>query len=196
MSKHQHRKPDLLRAARATIALGVVVAILGIIRFLYAEWPNRVDLEAGIQSVLETFSKTLLIYGGGVVALAGAWLYEQGTKREYRQRLEKAAEDPRQRLEERIQAVSAAFAEAAALMGDLQRDLAAQQVAREAILAQAEEQQRLLSLNQEQAENIRHILLGETKATIWAERRQQWFFFALGALVSIPIGALINLLVP
>ncbi|MGW4413069.1 hypothetical protein ACWEJ6_54625 [Nonomuraea sp. NPDC004702] len=51
-------------------------------------------------------------------------------------------------------------------------------------------------MNIEQAENIRQILLGETKATIRAERRTQWMFFALGAAVSIPIGVAINLLVP
>ncbi|MBF8192086.1 hypothetical protein ITP53_41690 [Nonomuraea sp. K274] len=81
-------------------------------------------------------------------------------------------------------------------MDDLRRDLEAQQVAREALITQAEEQQRLLEANEEQAERIRQILVGKTKATIRAERRQQWMFFALGMAMSIPIGVVINLLVP
>ncbi len=89
-----------------------------------------------------------------------------------------------------------AFTDVVRLMDDLRRDVEAQQAAREVLLTQAEEQQRLLSVNREQAEKIRQILVGETKATVRAERRQQWMFFALGVLVPIPIGVLINLLVP
>ncbi|MFD8529437.1 hypothetical protein ACFV0L_18655 [Streptosporangium canum] len=113
-----------------------------------------------------------------------------------RARLAEAREDPRQSLDHRITEVNRAFAEAASLMGDLQRDLASQQAVREALVAQAEEQQRLLEINQDQAENIRHILVGETKATIRAERRTQWMFFGLGLAASIPVGVAINLLVP
>ncbi|MER7363302.1 hypothetical protein [Nonomuraea wenchangensis] len=104
--------------------------------------------------------------------------------------------DPAERLKRRVIAINATFSEAATLMSDLQRDLAAQQAAREVLVAQAEEQQRLLEVNEEQAEKIRQILIGETKATIRAERRQQWMFFALGVVVSIPIGVMINLFVP
>jgi hypothetical protein len=39
-------------------------------------------------------------------------------------------------------------------------------------------------------------VIGETKATLRAERRTQWMFFALGLAASIPIGVLINILVP
>jgi hypothetical protein len=106
------------------------------------------------------------------------------------------AEEPGERLKRRIRAVNTAFTDAAVLMDELQRDLDAQQAAREQLLAQADEQQRLLAVDQEQAEKIRQILVGETKATIRAERRQQWLFFALVVTVSIPIGVLINLLVP
>ncbi|MEU6778577.1 hypothetical protein ABZ912_05190 [Nonomuraea angiospora] len=112
------------------------------------------------------------------------------------QRIAQAAEDPRERLRQRAQVVTEAVSEAAKLMDELRRDLEAQQAAREALVAQAEEQQRLLEINQEQAEKIRHILIGETKATIRAEQRQQWMFFALGVVVSIPIGVMINILVP
>lgn len=104
--------------------------------------------------------------------------------------------DPRTRLRSRIQGVNAAFAEAGELMDELRRDLEAQQTARDILLAHAEEQQQLLELNQEQAEKIRRILVSETKATIRTERRQQWMFFALGILVSIPIGIAINVFVP
>lgn len=89
-----------------------------------------------------------------------------------------------------------AFVAATTLMDDLQREIAAQQAALRELTRQAEEQQRLRDIDPEQAERIRQILVGETKATIRAERRQQWMFFALGVLASIPIGVAINLLVP
>ncbi|WP_182909344.1 hypothetical protein [Microbispora sp. H13382] len=110
--------------------------------------------------------------------------------------LDQAQPDPGQRLRNRIDGVNRAFTDVVRLMDDLRRDVEAQQAAREVLLTQAEEQQRLLSVNREQAEKIRQILVGETKATVRAERRQQWMFFALGVLVPIPIGVLINLLVP
>ncbi|QYC42522.1 hypothetical protein Nocox_24595 [Nonomuraea coxensis DSM 45129] len=79
-------------------------------------------------------------------------------------------------------------------MDELERDIQAQQAASEALLTQAEEQESLLAINQEQAEKIRKIIVGETKATIRSERRQQWMFFAAGLLLSIPIGVLVNLI--
>ncbi|WP_189243163.1 hypothetical protein [Planobispora rosea] len=126
-------------------------------------------------------------------ALIGAFF--MAARRE-RERMNRAEEDPGEALRRRINAVNTAFAEAAKLMDDLRRDLDAQQVAREELLAQAEEQQRLLEVNQEQAEKIRQILVGETKATIRAESRKQWLFFALGALTSIPISVAVELLTP
>ncbi|MEV4016365.1 hypothetical protein AB0J35_38290 [Nonomuraea angiospora] len=111
-------------------------------------------------------------------------------------RIGQVAEDPKKVLRDRVTRVNAAFAEATALMDELRRDLDAQQAARDALLAQAEEQQRLLEIDKEQAEKIRQILIGETKTTIRAERRQQWMFFALGVAASIPIGVAINMLVP
>lgn len=104
--------------------------------------------------------------------------------------------DPGERLQTRIEAVNEAFSEAATLMDELRRDVEAQQAVREALLVEAERQQKLLDIDREQAEKIRQILVGETEATIRAERRQQWMFFALGTLMSIPIGVAINLFVP
>jgi hypothetical protein len=107
-----------------------------------------------------------------------------------------ADEDPGERLQRRIEAVDTAFAEAASLMDDLRRDLEAQHAARDALLEQADEQQQLIELNREQAEKIRKILVGETKATIRAERRREWLFFLLGflasAAASVPIGIWVN----
>ncbi|MFI7134391.1 hypothetical protein ACIBQ1_52600 [Nonomuraea sp. NPDC050153] len=117
-------------------------------------------------------------------------------RREARARLAQAREDPGQSLGRRVERVNAAFAEAASLMDDLRRDLEAQKAAREALLTEAEKQQSLLEVNEDQAEKIRQILVGETKATIRAERRQQWMFFGLGVAASIPIGVMINILVP
>ncbi|MEO3871417.1 hypothetical protein ABGB18_21600 [Nonomuraea sp. B12E4] len=120
------------------------------------------------------------------------WAY----RRETRARLAQVREDPGQILNRRVEQIKGAFSEATTLMEDLRRDLEAQQAARESLIAQAEEQQRLLEVNEGQAEKIRQILIGETKATIRAERRQQWMFFVLGLAASIPIGVMINILVP
>ncbi|WP_182887119.1 hypothetical protein [Microbispora sp. H10885] len=109
-----------------------------------------------------------------------------------RRRLDAAADEPGKRLNDRIRAVSDAFTEAATLMNELQRDLKAQQAARETLLTEAQRQQKLLEVDKEQAEKIREILIGETKATIRAERRQQLLFFALGLVASVPIGVLVN----
>ncbi|WP_405085056.1 hypothetical protein [Microbispora sp. NBC_01389] len=109
-----------------------------------------------------------------------------------RERLGAAADKPGKRLNDWIKAVNDAFTEAATLMHELQRDLRAQQAAREALLTEAERQQKLLEVDQEQAEKIREILVGETKATIRAERRQQLLFFALGLAASVPIGVFVN----
>ncbi|MFI9841604.1 hypothetical protein ACIHFD_31535 [Nonomuraea sp. NPDC051941] len=107
-----------------------------------------------------------------------------------------AKEDPAQVLRRRVQAVNQAFTEAVALMDLLRRDLDAQQAAREALLAEAERQQRLLELNEEEAEKIRQILIGETKASIRAGRRRELRFFLAGILLSaalsIPIGIWVN----
>ncbi|MER7506094.1 hypothetical protein AB0L05_30480 [Nonomuraea pusilla] len=132
----------------------------------------------------------------GAVSIVIATTGTVTVTRDWQRRLAHAAEDPGKVLRDRITRINDAFAEAASLMEDLRRDLEAQQAARETLVAQAEEQQRLLEVNEEQAEKIRQILVGETKATIRAERRQQWMFFTLGVLVSIPIGVAINLLVP
>ncbi|GAA3518703.1 hypothetical protein GCM10023075_81030 [Streptosporangium album] len=81
-------------------------------------------------------------------------------------------------------------------MDELRRDLEAQQAARETLLVEAEQQQRLLEINTEEAEKIRQILVGETKATIRAERRREWMFFLFGflasAAASVPIGLWVN----
>ncbi|WP_433355567.1 hypothetical protein ACQP25_17085 [Microtetraspora malaysiensis] len=128
------------------------------------------------------------------IALASVSIW--ALRRETRARLAQVREDPGQNLSRRVERVNTAFAEATSLMDDLRRDLEVQKAARQALLAEAEDQQRLLEVNEEQAEKIRQILIGETKKTIRAERRQQWLFFALGVLVSIPVGVAINLLVP
>lgn len=108
-------------------------------------------------------------------------------------RLAEAEEDPSERLRQRINRVNKAFVEAATLVDELRRDLDAQQAARQALLAEAARQQELLAISKEDAERIRHILVGETKATLKAERRMQWMFFALGATISIPISILTNI---
>ncbi|WP_336214785.1 hypothetical protein [Nonomuraea sp. LPB2021202275-12-8] len=131
-----------------------------------------------------------------VLVFATVTIFVRAAEQRTSARIARAKADPQMLLRERVHEVITAFAAATTLMDDLRRDLEAQQAAREALITQAEEQQRLLEVNQEQAEKIRQILVGETKASIREERRQQWMFFGLGALVSIPIGVMINIFVP
>ncbi|MFI0423360.1 hypothetical protein [Spongiactinospora sp. 9N601] len=113
-----------------------------------------------------------------------------------REQQQEAEADPRERLHRRIAAINTTFADAATLMNELRRDLEAQQAVRDALVAETEEHREVLAIEPERAQRIRQILVGETKATIRAERRQQWIFFALGVAISVPIGVLINLFVP
>ncbi|GAA3843771.1 hypothetical protein GCM10022226_78450 [Sphaerisporangium flaviroseum] len=100
-----------------------------------------------------------------------------------------AETDPRERLLKRVDAINNAFADAANLMDELQR-------ARDDLLEEAEEHRELLATNPEHAESVMRLLARNEKAAIRVNRRDQWLFFALGVGASIPIGVLINLLVP
>ncbi|GAA3710623.1 hypothetical protein GCM10022224_090110 [Nonomuraea antimicrobica] len=104
--------------------------------------------------------------------------------------------DPQKRLGARIEAVDKAFAEAATLMEELRRDLAAQEAARRRLVTEAQHQQQLIGMDREEAEAVRQLILGETRADIARQRRAQWVFFVLGAVVSIPIGVAINWFIP
>ncbi|MFI6509658.1 hypothetical protein ACIBCT_18790 [Streptosporangium sp. NPDC050855] len=143
------------------------------------------------QWVPEWIGGILAILAFGAIGVAIRFLWRRQARR-----LVIAEEDPGQRLQHRIQSVNSAFAEATTLMDELRRDLEAQQAARATLLAEAEQQQRLLEINTEEAEKIREILVGETKATIRAERRREWMFFLLGflasATASVPIGLWVN----
>ncbi|GAA4573739.1 hypothetical protein GCM10023193_68220 [Planotetraspora kaengkrachanensis] len=130
---------------------------------------------------------------GSVLLITTQFLW---ASRRRRKALEQAGEDPGERLRRRVESVSAAFTEAVTLMDDLRRDVEAQQATRQALITEAERQQQLLAVNRGEAERIREILIGETKETLRAERRREWMFFVLGfaasAVVSVPIGILVN----
>ncbi|MEO3857808.1 hypothetical protein [Acrocarpospora sp. B8E8] len=134
-------------------------------------------------------------YLGGITLVVAIWLafllYRRDTEA-YRRALEQVGRNPSDRIQDRIDAVHRSFSEAATLMDQLRRDVEAQQAAREALIAQAEEQQLFLAVDQEQAERIRQILVGETKKTILAERRREYTFLLAGLLASIPIGFFVN----
>ncbi|WP_424533663.1 hypothetical protein ACOZ38_25340 [Sphaerisporangium viridialbum] len=130
----------------------------------------------------------------GVIVAAAALLLGIQQNRRGQRAIRAAKEDPATTLKRRIERVTLAFVEAAELMDELQRDLEAQQAVRQALIAKAEEQQQLLAVNEEQAEKIRQILVSETKSNLRAEQRREWMFAALGLVMSIPIGILINLI--
>ncbi len=170
------------------IAASAVVIGLLIHALITTAAPNNLSSRAG---VVGGYAAMLF-----VLVFATVTIFVRAAEQRTSARIARAKADPQMLLRERVHEVITAFAAATTLMDDLRRDLEAQQAAREALITQAEEQQRLLEVNQEQAEKIRQILVGETKASIREERRQQWMFFGLGALVSIPIGVMINIFVP
>ncbi|MEU4407294.1 hypothetical protein AB0F88_22455 [Streptosporangium sp. NPDC023963] len=166
-------------AAKVLLLATATVGVTAVVHFaLFAE-------------VLSWALPTVGVLSAGVVLMLAV-----DVARGRRQRLAQAEEDPGEALRRRVERVNEAFVEAAALMADLQRDLAAQQAAREELIAQAEEQQQLLTVDQEQAKNIRLLLIEGAKEANRAERGQQWMFFLLGTLVSVPIGVAINVFVP
>ncbi|MFB4284874.1 hypothetical protein ACBJ59_57070 [Nonomuraea sp. MTCD27] len=184
---------DLLAWVAAGVLVGLPLAIGGI--WGLVGLMRLIDLHPWVSwLVLLTLAAITIIHW--VVSIRDARerraLRRAGRQRELEIFPLEVRSDPGERLQTRIRAVNDAFAEAATLMDELRRDLEAQQTAREALLAEAERQQRLLEIDKEQAEKIRQILVGETKATIRAERRQQWMFFALGISMSVPIGVFVN----
>ncbi|WP_113699172.1 hypothetical protein [Nonomuraea lactucae] len=145
----------------------------------------------------ETIAYGLLGVGG--LSAAGFAVWRESRKEaveRYRAAIEEAKLDPRERVRMRAEKVRAAFDQAGHLMEELQRDIDAQQAVRDALLAQSEEQERLLEINAQHAEKIRQILLGATEKDASRAKRRDLILFGLGVAVSIPIGVLINLLVP
>ncbi|MFI6290434.1 hypothetical protein ACIBEJ_02560 [Nonomuraea sp. NPDC050790] len=169
------------------LAIGGFWALVGLMRLIdrhpWVSWP-----------VLVAFAAIAII--SWVMSMRDAWERRTSRRTERQREVEifplEVRSDPGERLRTRIKAVNDAFTEAAILMDELRRDLEAQQTVREALLAEADSQQKLLEIDKEQAEKIRQILVGETKATVRAERRHQWMFFVLGISMSVPIGVFVN----
>ncbi|WP_043636791.1 hypothetical protein [Nonomuraea candida] len=161
-----------------------------------------VYLSVGISTavLIELFDRYFADSGGWLaVGLAAFGLVAARVRRAWidqREKKEQSLVDPHERLGTRIDAVNKAFADAATLMEELQRHLAAQEAARRRLVAEAEHQQQLIGMDREEAEAVRRLILGETRADIARQRRDQWLFFVLGVAVSIPVGVAINVLFP
>ncbi|GAA1628265.1 hypothetical protein GCM10009733_026260 [Nonomuraea maheshkhaliensis] len=132
----------------------------------------------------------------GIISLPLSVIFLVQALRMSRQRLEESQEDPSEALEDRIRRATESFAETGRLLAELQNTFSVQQAALKKVTEEAEEQALLRDMDPETAEKMRRIIVGETKATLRAERRTQRLYFAGGVLLSIPIGALINWLVP
>lgn len=126
------------------------------------------------------------------VLIVDAW---QSRKRR-RTAVEQAERSPAERLRELNAQVAASMQNTASLLERLSRELEDQKAAAEATIAEGEERARWLEINREEAEKVRQLIVGETKETLRAQRRRDWMLLGAGALLSIPIGVLINLLVP
>ncbi|MFG2076950.1 hypothetical protein [Nonomuraea maritima] len=127
--------------------------------------------------------------------IAACWLAYWRHKKTIRELGFSPADQPA-RLRHQISRVNSAMTEAAELMDNLQRDLAAQQAARETLIAEAEHQQRLLEVNKVEAEKIRLIIVGETKRSLRTQRFREWGFFLAGLALAVPINILSDLIGP
>jgi hypothetical protein len=125
-------------------------------------------------------------------AFGAAWRWRLSKAEKQRQL--QAATRRANPLKPRVEAVSAAFAEASQLMAELQHDLELQQAAHQILAEAVDEHQNFLEVNQEQAQKIREIVLSDIHASRRGDRRQQWLFFILGVAASIPIGIAINVI--
>ncbi|WP_143022287.1 hypothetical protein [Nonomuraea maritima] len=137
-----------------------------------------------------------LFSGAAVVSLGSSLVLSWYTDRPRRAAVEQAERSPSERLRELNTMVESSMAVTAQFMDRLVRELESQKAAAEATIAEGEERARWLDINKGEAEKMRQLLVGETKATISAQRRRDWMLVGIGALISIPIGAMINLLVP
>ncbi|WP_378786554.1 hypothetical protein ACFMQL_20415 [Nonomuraea fastidiosa] len=139
-----------------------------------------------------------LLTAGAVAATSAVSLYKQISKEldRHEAALKEAERPPAERLRELNDEVAASMANTADAMDRLVRELESQKAVAEATIAEGEERARWLEINKDEAEKMRQLLVGETKAALRAEGRKQWWFFALGLLGSIPIGIMINLFVP
>ncbi len=108
------------------------------------------------------------------------------------ERLRQAEEDPAEVLRRRIQEVNLAFSAAVTLKDDLERELQRQLAELEGIINRSEEHEVLLAQDAERAEALRRAITRKTKQEIRAERRQQLLYVAIGAVISFPIGLLVN----
>jgi hypothetical protein len=176
---------------KAAVRRGVTLACIGTTA-VFSSSVLGADQAGSLAIVAFSPVFQIMFFGGSVVLLLGAGvvLYVD------RARPGAAADgaDLSARLRERVEAVNAAFGEAAALMEDLRRDLAAQQAARQALVAETEQQRRLLAVDREQAERVRELLIEANLLERRRNRREQLLFFILGVIVSIPAGILVNLI--
>ncbi|MFD1932225.1 hypothetical protein ACFSKW_12145 [Nonomuraea mangrovi] len=182
------------------LAIFISLGVLAMLAVAKDAWYGQrgKSLELVVHQMQEPAGWVALWAFGFIGATVGTWLQ---TPSPYSKEISAgAANDPGERIRRRAEEVNEAFLKAAELMADLSRDMEAQQAVREVLLQQAKEQQRLLEINADEAEKIQRILFSQTEQVQKAERRhqlrQQWMFFALGALISVPIGISINLFVP
>ncbi|WP_431929031.1 hypothetical protein [Nonomuraea jabiensis] len=175
--------------AKIVARASIVFAILVIAGYLFTGPLSGIEIPGWIPFAL------LTLMGIGVtISHIRAELYDQ--RRRYEEALKEAGQDPSDRLRARIEQVGEAFGSAVTLMDELQRDITSQEAAHRQLVEQASHQRALIGMDREEAEAVRGLILGATKEDHVRQKRQQWMFFALGVLMSIPIGVAINLLVP
>ncbi|MGV9383354.1 hypothetical protein ACWDRB_46595 [Nonomuraea sp. NPDC003707] len=181
------RERQAIRAAESKEALSVLMIVFACLGLLAGGGALTEEGSTPASWIVIAASAALGTFGA-------AWMWRL-SKAEKQRQLQLAARRAHP-LKPRVEAVTAAFAEASQLMAELQHDLELQQAAHQILAEAVDEHQNFLDVNHEQAQKIREIVLSDIHANRRGDRRQQWLFFILGVAVSIPIGVVINVLVP
>jgi len=118
----------------------------------------------------------------GVGSVISAW---QG-------RRQSSSEPQAQTIDDRINDLRSNLAASSDLIGEINAEFELQVAAAERIKAEAEENQKLAALNEEEAEAVRKVVErtiegAQTRASK-VGGRQQWLFFLAGLLAAIPLG--------
>jgi hypothetical protein len=96
----------------------------------------------------------------------------------------------------KIEALRGTLASSGSLIAEINAELELQATSLERIKAEAEENQRLAALNQDEAEAVRKLVKatieGAQTTTANRGRRQQWLFFLAGLFASVPLGVAAN----
>lgn len=115
---------------------------------------------------------------GGVASAISAW---QG-------RRQSPSTPPAQTMDDRIKELRSNLAASSDLIREINAEFDVQVAAADKIRAEAEQNQRLVELTEQQARTVRELVESVQGKASRLGSRQQWFFFLAGLFAAIPLG--------